>query len=140
MKENTFHHPKQLQWSKFGEAYHANGVQAFYPDSGIAFHANGKQAYLPESGNIYCENGKAAYFPESGTAFYPSGEVALNDFTGIAYHENGRIAYHPKSKKFFDATAKVMETESFSITIGIGFVLQLIPEIELQLYGVKVSL
>lgn len=51
--------------------------------------------------------------------------------TGNAFHDNGKQAYYASSQKFYDSNGKLVDKASFSISLGKGIVLHLIPNFKI---------
>jgi len=129
-KMATYHTNRRIKWDDFGMAHHANGRTAF--SLGIAYHANGRTAY--SLGVAYHDNGRTAH--SLGVAYHANGRTAYS--LGVAYHDNGRTAYSLGS--FYDKAGKIIPGKStFSVTLGPGIVMHLIPNFKITVYDRKIS-
>ncbi|HYG40887.1 MAG TPA: YadA-like family protein [Cytophagales bacterium] len=124
----TYHSNGRVKWS-LGSAYHENGRTAF--SLGTAYHENGRTAF--SLGTAYHDNGRTAL--SLGTAYHSNGRTAFS--LGTAYHSNGRTAFSLGT--FYDENGRVVDNKSFSIGLGRGIQMQIIPTIKITVYGRKIN-
>lgn len=71
------------------------------------------------------------------TTYHENGKIKWSD-SGTAYHDNGKIAYS-SSGTFYDSNGKIVKKSSFSISLGKGITLNIIPNIKITVYGRKIN-
>ncbi|MNK96495.1 hypothetical protein D3C87_1167780 [compost metagenome] len=96
------------------------------------YHSNGRVKW--SMGSAYHANGRVAY--SMGSAYHDNGQLAYS--LGTAYHSNGTIAYTSLGKTFYDKDGKITNNKSFSIGLGNGILMQIIPNVKITVYGKKI--
>lgn len=98
---------------------------------GTTYHSNKKTKWIDSTNTAYHDNGKTAYIGSTGTAYHDNGKTAYIKSTGTAY-----IA---STNTFYDSDGKRVDKASFSISLGKGITLNIIPNIKVTVYGRKIS-
>lgn len=92
-----------------------------------------KNTMIKWSDSNMAYNGMIAY--SSGTAYHANGLIAYS--FGIAYHDNGLIAF--SSGVFYNSNGRIVDNKSFSIGLGRGIDLEIIPSIKITVYGRRIN-
>ena len=119
--------------------YHENGVEAFNPMLNIAYHYNGGIAYDELSKSTYHDNKIKAYDAHLKQVYHKNGTIAYDSLTKNAYHENKVIAYDGLLKQFYDTNGFKSNAYSFSISLGKGIKLNILPTLKIEVYGTIIN-
>ncbi len=91
-------------------------------------------------GSTYHANKKIKWNAVSGSAYHDNGKVAYNSVSKSAYHDNGKVAYNSITKKFYDEKGSVIEKSTFSISLGKGIRMQILPNpVKIVVYDRKIA-